>query len=103
MPNDEVGNPVRIVEMEGGKRVPFGLGPVGGYADDFWKVSAQRFSRRGPIPAYFDLWECLAFEAFDQHEIARAEVGANLLEWPLGLVAKLTHQGEAARGRKGNL
>src|SRR5262245_32972986 len=97
MLNDEVGDPVRVVEMEGGKRVYLSLGPVGGYGDDFRKVSRQRFSRRGPIPAYFDLGKCFAFEAFDQHEIARAEIGANLLERQLGLTAQLAHQGEAAR------
>ena len=97
MLNDEVGDPVRVVEMEGGKRVSFSLGPVGGYADDFRKVSPQWFSRRGPIPAYFDFRERFAFEAFDQHEIARAEIGADLVEWQLGLAAKLAHHGEAAR------
>src|SRR6185503_19370055 len=97
MLNDEVGDPVCVVEMKGGKRVFFGLRPVGGYADDFRKVSAQRFARRGSIPAYFDLGKCFAFEAFDQHEIARTEIGADLLEWQLWLVAKLAHQSEAAR------
>src|SRR4029078_11225036 len=85
MLNDEVGNPVRVVEMEGGKRVFFGLRPVGGYADYLRKFSAQRFSRRGPIPTYFDLRECFAFEALDQHEISRAETGADRLECYLSL------------------
>ena len=91
MPNDEVSHRGRIIQVEGGKRVLFRLRAVGGYADDFRKVSAQRFSRRSPVTAYLDLGKCLTFETFDQHEIARPDIGANLVEWQLGLVTKFAH------------
>ena len=60
----------------------------------------KRLSGGRTLPSNLDLWKGHAFIAFDQHEIARADIIEHLLERHLGSIAELAHQGKAPRGRQ---
>jgi hypothetical protein len=53
--NDEVGNRLFIIKMEGGNSAWFRGWPIGRDSDDARKTTVKRLPGRCAVPAYLDL------------------------------------------------
>src|SRR5262245_61235406 len=99
----EIGNAADIVEVEHWQRGTFAGRTIGRDRHDLRARSLQRLARSSAVASNIDFGKTLALLAFDQHQIARADIAENIRKRHFRRVADLAHQGEASRRRKRNL